>query len=299
MSARVVPDPAGEAAAPVPPQAIQAIDLTNSPGSRGLWRPPGASPDDTSLAPPPGPGRPSPMGFWLTDLADSRASAPTALRLRIVAPGAEPERVPTDAGPTPGGERRRPAQTIRLKGANAAEGDVVLTLGPAGAEIVAGAAAWEALAEPVLLAVCQSWRFRALDAELDRLTAQAEGDLAHAAMSVPATLWHRRRLLSRARGVRALLLDLPHFQEPLTDPYPFCSSERSAQAYRTLAEKLHLEAWAEAIDHRAEAVEDTYASVTEKLCEYRNFAWGAFLEVVIVLILLADLIIRAWEYYSA
>ena len=39
-------------------------------------------------------------------------------------------------------------------------------------------------------------------------------------------------------------------------------------------------------------------SVTEKLCEYRNFAWGATLEITIVVILLAELIINIMGYFA-
>ncbi|MBV8230043.1 MAG: hypothetical protein JO329_08685, partial [Planctomycetaceae bacterium] len=44
--------------------------------------------------------------------------------------------------------------------------------------------------------------------------------------------------------------------------------------------------------------EDTYEAVTEKLFEYKNFAWEAFLEVIIVLILLGELGLMIWENFG-
>ena len=174
----------------------------------------------------------------------------------------------------------------------------MLTLGPAAANVVASHATWDALSEPVLLAACVYWRLQELDGQLDRLTVEAENDLSHATMAVPASLWNRKRLLGRAREIRALMIDLPHFEGPLTDPYPYLSSDRSVQTFRALVEKLHLDEWGESIDDRAEAVEDTYASVTEKLNEFRNFAIGSILEVAIIVILLAEVLIHAHDAFS-
>jgi hypothetical protein len=130
------------------------------------------------------------------------------------------------------------------------------------------------------------------------LTALSHQDLGHATMPGLATLRSRRRLEATAREVRALLVDLAQFEAPLTDPLPYCSSERSAQVYTTLAEKLHLEAWCERIDERAEAVEDTYEALTEKLFEYKNFAGEAVLEILIIVILLTELSMTAYEIFS-
>jgi hypothetical protein len=288
MEAHAVPITATDAVVAVIPRVIEAVDLTGSPESRRLWRRRrGVAPAAAAA------GRPSPMGFLLTERREPGGLA-SPWQVRLFVPGTEPA-APDALRSEPG---TRPAQTVRIKGAAASEGDLVLTIGPEGAQVVAPVATWNALAEPVMLAVCQYWRFRALDEQLDQLAERAEGDVGHAAMSVPRSLWQRRRLLHNAREVRTLLLDLPHFQEPLTDPYPFCTSERSVQTYRSLAEKLHLEEWAEAIDDRVEAVEDNYASVTEKLCEYRNFAWGATLEILIIVILLAELGMQIVNYLS-
>ncbi len=68
--------------------------------------------------------------------------------------------------------------------------------------------------------------------------------------------------------------------------------------YRSLAEKLGLEDWCELIDEKAEAVEDTYEALTEKLFEFKNFAWEALLELIIVIILLAEVGLMIWESFG-
>lgn len=278
---------------------IQALDLTGAAEHRALWRardqgPPGASPPVLGL---PSGGQASPMGFWLS-AAEPVSGPAEALRLTVRPPGdaGTPE---AEAGASATHRRgRRPAQTVRIKGVNPGEGDLFLTISPGQADVVASDLAWQKLAEPVLLAVCQYWRFCAVDAQIDRLTELAWSDLGHATMPGTASLRARNTLAARAHEVRELLVDLTHFEGPLTDALPFCSSERSAQVYESLAEKLDLEDWCEAIDERMEALEDTYEAVTEKLFEYRNFAWEAVLEAVIVVILLAELGVMAWEAFG-
>lgn len=273
---------------------IQALDLSGAPEHRALWRareqgPPGAFSPVAGL---PSGGQASPMGYWLS-AAEPAAGPDQPLRLTVRAQG-EPaaQAHATEAAPR---RARRPAQTVRIKQVNPGEGDLFLTIAPGQADVVASEAAWHALAEPVLLAVCQYWRFCTVDAQIDRLTDLAWSDLGHATLPSPASLRARKALAARAQEVRELLVDLTHFEGPLTDALPYCSSQRSAEVYESLAEKLNLEDWCEAIDERMEALEDTYEAVTEKLFEYRNFAWEALLETVIVVILLAELAVLAWE----
>ena len=275
-------------------QPIQALDLTATPEHRALWkaRTPGVVPP-VGLPPT---GTASPMGYWLIGASEAGAPASGALRITFAPIGENrPAPTPEAASST---RRGRPAQTVKLKSPVAGEGDLVLTLGPAGAQVAASEAAWLTLSEPVLLVICQYWRFRAIDAEIDRLTDLAHGDLDHATMPGASSLRDRERLIAGGRAARALMLDLPYFEGPLTDALPYCSSERSAQAYETLAERLDLEDWCELIDERAEAIEDAYEAVTEKLFEYRNFAWEAILEVIIIVILVAELAVQSWEAFA-
>jgi hypothetical protein len=237
------------------------------------------------------------MGFWLAEVADP-ADAPDGPTIELIlGPPPASATTPDDGFPA-GGSRRRPAQTARLKAPNNTDGDLLLILGPRGARIFASPGAWAALAEPVLLAACQYWRFLAVEAQLDRLTEQSRADLPHATMPGVDSLRRARRLAKRGEAVRALIVDLAHFEGPLTDPLPYCSSERAANAYRALAEKLRLEEYCELIDERTEVVEDTYEAATEKLFEYKNFAWEAVLEALIIVILLAELALTAWEMFG-
>ena len=154
--------------------------------------------------------------------------------IRLVALGdAAFDAAPSERSPT--GQLVRPLQTARLKGP---DGELVLTIDGGLARVVASDATWEAMSEPVLLVVCLHWRFQAIDAEIDRLTAHAEGDIPHAvAMAIVASLRDRRRLLRHARDIRAVMIDLPHFAGPLTDPLPYLSTERAVGPFRSLAEE--------------------------------------------------------------
>jgi hypothetical protein len=298
MKSQLITMQAGESSARIPTmRAIQAIDLVAQPDHRAVWRSRGAAlAGASSSAGLPQGGHASPMGFWLADAPD-RASLPAdALWITLRAPGEPSSGSPEGAG-APSTHGARPTQTVRVKGLNSGDGDLILSVGPKGAQVVASESAWQTLAEPVLLAVCQYWRFCAVDDEIDRLTELAFGDIGPATMPGPAALRDGRRLAANAKAVRALLVDLPHFEGPLTDPLPYCSSERSAQVYRLLSEKLHLEEWCEAIDEHAEAIEDTYEAVTEKLFEYRNFAWEASLEAFIILILVAELAVLLYDTF--
>ncbi|HEV3167584.1 MAG TPA: hypothetical protein VGZ22_26505 [Isosphaeraceae bacterium] len=296
MKAHVVPRPAGELTGSITMQAIQALDLTGHPEHRALWRSRGAAAAGAlSAAGLPNGGHASPMGFWLASTTDAGSLPPDSLRLTLRTPG---EAAPDQSSLPPSRRGERASQTVRVKGLTSADGDLILTVGPRGAQVIASEAAWQSLAEPVLLAVCQYWRFCAVDTEIDRLTELAHGDIGHATMPSPASLRASRRLSKNAQDVRALMVDLPHFEGPLTDAFPYCTSERSAQVYESLAEKLDLEDWCDAIDERAEAIEDTYEAVTEKLFEYRNFAWEAILEGLIIIILLGELAILWWETFG-
>ena len=274
---------------------LRALDISGDPAHRHLWRDRLHVVGDADDSHPElGPGRRSPLGFWLTPEGDSDP-ATSGPRIVFGAHGEESNAPPAFVGGAPGS---RPVQTVRLKSPNSGEGEVILSVGSGGARIITTPAAWRTLAEPVLLACGLYWRFTAIDAELSRLTALAKGDLGHATMPTPASLRAGRTLASSAEAVRVLLLDLPHFEGPLTDPLGYCTTERAANLFETLAEKLRLEQWCELIDERAEAVEDTYEAVTEKLFEYKNFAWEAALETLIIVILLAELAVMAYEIWA-
>ena len=74
--------------------------------------------------------------------------------------------------------------------------------------------------------------------------------------------------------------------------------DAAIKTFEAVAEKLHFEDWCERIDERAEAVEDTYEVIGEKLLEFKNFAAEAILEILIVLILLGELALTLWEMFG-
>jgi hypothetical protein len=281
--------------------SIRAIDLWRAPEARGLWKPHRLIARRASApAGLPGPGFATPMGYWLVGADEAPVSSRGGFTIEFVPYGepagaGSPPVEPTVSGAT---VPARPAQTVRLKTLNVGDGELVLNLGPSGVRVAGSEAAWRTLAEPVLLAICQYGRFADVEAEIDRLTELAHGDLDHATLPSLETLRAVRRLTASARAVRDLLLDLPHFEGPLTDPYAYCSSERAAATFAVLAEKLRLEAWCELIDERTEAIEDAYGAVSEKLLEYKNFIGEVILEVVIVAILFGELALMIWEQFG-
>jgi len=290
MRPHVTPLSPGPTAGPVPMRTLHALDLTTNPAHRGLWRGAGAPTPDAGAraAGLPAEGAASPLGFWLT--TEGEGVDPAAPRILFQAPGP----VPLE-GPKRG---RRPPQTVKLRSPIPGDGELTLTLGPDAAQIACTPGAWATLEEPVVLACCQYWRFLAIDAEIDRLTESAKLDLRHATMPGLRTLRDGGRLTVDAHAVRVLMLDLPYFEGTLTDPYPYCTTERAAVAFEALAEKLRLEEWCELIDERAEAIEDAYESASEKLFEFKNFAWEAALEIGIIVILLAELGLQVWESFG-
>jgi hypothetical protein len=282
--------------------ALRAIDLTQRPGARALWswRTQGFARSAPSPADDlPRPGFASPLGFWLTEVrgivADATVS-PCIIRFESYTPAAAQTALETR--PSAPHAARRPEQTIRLKPPHTDDGELVVKFTPAGVRIITSDAAWQALSEPVLLAIGVYWRFLAIEEALDRLIEQAHADLDHATMPDRRTWTDRRRLVARARSVRDLLLDLPHFQGPVIDPFPYCSTERAAQTFAGLAEKLHLEKWSALIGERALAIEDTYEAATEKLMALKRLVSEAILAVPIVVILLGLLGLAAWEQFG-
>src|SRR5205814_5032686 len=99
----------------------------------------------------------------------------------------------------------------------------------------------------------------------ERLTQNALGDLRYANGPSLASLAESRRLLDLGWKTRAAIVDLTYFQTPLTDPLAYFDSPRSARVYRRLVDRFGLDDWSDAIDHRAELVEATFETITEKL----------------------------------
>jgi hypothetical protein len=110
-----------------------------------------------------------------------------------------------------------------------------------------------------------------------------------------ASLGESRRLRDLGGKTRAAIVDLTYFQTLLTDPLAYFDSRRSARVFRLLCDRFGLDDWSDSIDHRAELVEATYETITEKLYYLRSHAHDVVLEVIIVGFLLIDILMRIWE----
>jgi hypothetical protein len=277
-------------------RTITAIDITADPALRGLWFPGHGLPADrAALAALPAGGTASPLGYWLVardGLAPRTGRGP---RLVVTAPDTELPELGLDCGDSLGAGRRSRTQTVRMKGPGPDGGKLVVTIGPGCAHVSAQESAWEALREPLILAICQVWRFQAIDAELEELTRSALENLAYANAPNLASLRQSGRLMGMGMKTRAAIVDVTYFQKPLTDPLAYFDSRRSARVYRLLADRFGLDDWSDTIDQSAEVVEGTFETITEKLYHLKSHAHDVVLEVMIVAILMLDVIMRIWE----
>jgi len=291
----------GSSAASRPPcpsfaRTITAIDITANPQLRGLWFPGhGSAAELTARAGLPAGGYASPLGYWLVAHDGVGPASSDGMRLVVTAPGGEPPGPAAKPVESCQPGRRYRTQTVKIKAAGPDDGDLVLTIGPGCAHVSASQSTWEALAEPAILAVCQVWRLQAIDADLDGLSRHALEDLAYANAPGLSSLGQSRRLTALGWKTRAVIVDLTHFQRPLTDPLAYFDSKRSARLYRLLADRFGLDDWSDSIDHRAEVVEATFETITEKLYHLKSHAHDVVLEVIIVVILSIDILMRVWE----
>jgi len=279
-------------------RTITAIDVASNPALRGLWFPGDDSPvDHTAPLGLPAGGYASPLGFWLVAHDGVRTSPRDSLRLVVTAPGVDVPVLTAEPGESPRTGRRSRTQTVKIKVPGLDDRNLVLTIGPGFAHVRATESTWEALGEPVILAVCQVWRFYSIDAELDNLTRSALENLDYANAPSLASLPHSRRLMSMGLKTRAAIVDVTHFQKPLTDPFAYLDSRRSVRVYRLLSARFGLDDWSDSIDHRAEVVEGTFETITEKLYHLKSHAHDVVLEVIIVVILVFDIAINMWQLW--
>ena len=162
-------------------RTIAAIDMTGNSELRGLWFP-GASiaADLAARSGLPAGGYPSPLGYWLVKHDGLVPPSSTGLHMVVSAPGEEAPELAIRPGESHQAGRQFRTQTVKIKRPGPDAGDLFVTIGPGTARVIARESAWEALAEPIILAVCQVWRFQSIEAEIERLTVSALEDLSHA-----------------------------------------------------------------------------------------------------------------------
>ncbi len=148
---------------------------------------------------------------------------------------------------------------------------------------------WAGVSEPVLLVVAQFWRFFAIDRTLDEIGEWLRNDLDTGNV---ARLFNRRRsrtLYTHRHALQRLILDLPDFESPLTNPEAFLNPGRPVRIYRALARQLALHRFRCAIDERIEVIEAVFDSLTESHNHYQSLAFQITLELIIAALLLFDI----------
>jgi hypothetical protein len=157
------------------------------------------------------------------------------------------------------------------------------------ARIGVDAATWASVNETVLFAVAQFWRLDAIDRALDVLSDWARNDL-EKNTGVAKVLGRKRArdLRAHRRALEKLILDLPDYEGPLTNPRGYLPSGRPVALYRRLCSWLGLHRRRREIDERIEVIESIFDSLNESLNHVQSLAFQIVLELIIVAVLLLD-----------
>jgi hypothetical protein len=243
----------------------------------------------------------SPLGFWFAPAGDWTNPPPYRLE---VAPTRRPgARVHAGDGMPGIAEGRRLGVVVappRRPGVSEPPPPMALEVAGRSARIEVDEAAWPEARAAGLLAVATCWRLEALDGALDRLTDRARmtlerpGRSAQARRDEPGSCWQALH-----REAYALILDLPEFEGPLTDPSSFLPSREAARLYRRLCGRLGLFAWRDRLDERAEVLEGLLETLTAGRDHRQAIALQIGLEALIIAVLAAEVAVSlaswAWE----
>lgn len=233
----------------------------------------------------------TPAGFGFFDL--SEGASHNGRRVEIVAPRNRSAReAPSSTSRIPSTEGRAlPIATLRPDGDRARSGvprdGLVLEVKADRARVEVDEQAYELIAAPILLAIAQCWRFQALDQQLDELCDWARERS------------QRRETVAQLERFQRLLLELPAIEGPLTDPRGYFATVREARLYRSLARALGLPGWRALIDERIEVVEAALTHLAEEHRVRVSVTAALVLEVLILVVLLADLAINVWQTFVA
>jgi hypothetical protein len=190
-------------------------------------------------------------------------------------------RIPSTEG------RALPVVTLRSDGDRARSGvprgGLILEVGADRARVELDEQAYDLVAAPILLAIAQCWRFQELGQSLDELCDWAREQS-------PG-----RETVARLECFQRLLLELPAVEGPLTDPRGFFATVREARLYRSLARALGLPGWRALIDERIEVIEAALTHLAEERRVRVSVTAALVLEVLILIVLLADLAINVWQ----
>ncbi len=290
---------------------LRASDLSLLRGADPLWRRRPSGPAGEDACEPyelvaqhslPRRGFASPMGFWFAPAEDWASPPPYRLEL---APSRRPGAMIRAGAGIPGAAEGRRLRVVVVGASRpgASSGPpprMALEVASRSARIEVDEAAWPEAREASLLAVATCWRLEALDGALDRLTDDARMMLGRRSRTGPA------RLAGRGPSWRALhhdgqalILDLPEFEGPLTDPARFVPSREMARLYRRLCRGLGLFAWRDRIDERAEVLEGILETLSTGRDHRQSIALQVALEILIIALLATDVAVSvlsgAWE----
>jgi hypothetical protein len=149
------------------------------------------------------------------------------------------------------------------------------------ADVVIDDSDWERHETAIVHALAQAWRFLQIDETLGSLEeALRDG--------------HRTPTRQHQRMLSKLLLNLPRYEKPLTDPLGVFATREQAQIYRKIARALGLPGWRNHIDERVEVVEALLGSAIER----RTSTAHLILEMLIIVAILADILLHAYLAFS-
>jgi hypothetical protein len=271
-------------------QTLGAVDLAAPHYARIPWRElrtTSSSLATFDLGLPTG-GRASPIGYWFSPV-DTFLQGAATHRIEIRPLGDEPSV-----------EDRRPMRTARLffrpPSNSEIVSEVLIEVSRDTARIRLDESAWAVGGEALLLAVSQCWRFAWIDAQLGGVTNWLRANHARLDGLRPCGRALRQALAGHERGFRALILDLPGYEDPLTDPAGYFESPQSARLYRLVCKKLGLHGWRARVDERVEVIEAILADIVGRRHQI-DLTWVQLvLEVLILAALASDLVLLALDH---
>jgi hypothetical protein len=291
-------------------QTLYARDLNELPAAAFLWRPQRTSATRTAdadvLPSLPRDGFASPLGFWFAP-AESWTQGAAPLRVEVV--GTDQlvrDREQSGAGVTaPVDAVERKQAHIELRAGRGHKEDassftpstLSLEIDACSARIHVASSAWPGIAPAVLVAVAQFWRFRAIERTLGELTDSAHRELQET-RGVGAFLsrWQRlREIRKHHQDLQSLILDLPLFEGPLTDPRAYLPPGRSLRIYRSLSAQLGLARRRRLIDERIECMEAVFDSLAASADHSQALFVQVVLELTIVAVLIVDVVLHFVE----
>ena len=236
----------------------------------------------------------SPLGFWFAPEEEWLSPPPYLLeRIPPRRPGVRNRIGLRGAGLDAQGNRRAlVTQRQQADGSTKARRRRLgVTVGDHSAIVETDPADWPEADASAMLTVATCWRLQEIDRSFDLLAEQARVILSRSTRIGLKS----RRSADLFRDGRSLILDLPEFEGPLTDPSRFLCQRESTELYRRLCTRLGLFDWRDRIDERAEVLDGILDTIHARI-DHRQVIT---LEFLIILLLAIDValsqFLMAWE----